>query len=54
MEEKVFNDQTKYKANFSKHYHNSGDIKTRKKWNDIYMIDVKYHAKDFIKLDKTE
>lgn len=53
MSKPACNDETKYKALYCRHYHNSGDIKTRKVWGDIYMIDVKNHV-DFteVKDDK--
>ena len=44
MNNSIYNDDTKYKALFCGHYHDKGDIKTRKRWNDVYMIDVKSHA----------
>ena len=53
MNNSPYNDSTEYKALYTNHYHSKGDIKTRKKWNDIYMIDVKSHA-DFIRVGNDE
>lgn len=53
MDESAWNDNTEYKVTTCGHYHNNGDIKTRKKWNAIYMIDVKHHE-DFVKVNNDE
>lgn len=47
---KPYNDNTKYKALWLGHYHNRFEIKTRKKWNDIYMIDVSERKEDFVEV----
>ena len=46
----IYSDETRYRANFIGFYHDKGDVKTRKRWNDHYMIDVKEKTKDFTKV----
>ncbi len=51
MSDSPYNDNTKYMALYSRGFHSSLTIKTRKEWNDIYMIDVKSHS-DFVEVKK--
>jgi hypothetical protein len=53
MTDSPCNDQTRYKALYTGHWHSMGDIHSRKRWNDAYMIDVKQHS-DFIKVEDNE
>ena len=41
--------KTLYKAKYSGIWHSKGDVKTRKKWNDWYMMEAKGHP-DFVEV----